>query len=430
MEMVASDRWLLPDGVEELLPEDAWRLEQQRRRLVETFHSWGFDLVMPPLVEYLESLLTGAGEDLATRTFTVTDQLSGRLMGIRADMTPQVARIDAHYMHRSRQQLSNSHVDASRDSGVARLCYAGPTLQTLPRTLAGSREPFQFGAELFGVTESHGDCEIVSLMTHCLGELGFTSLSLDLGHVGIFRALARYFEVGEPTQKRLLDALVSKSSSDIAMLGRTIKFNPGAIDAFVDLTELCGDTTVIPHARNRYGQYPDVVDALNNLESVVELLTQFVPELTLSVDLAEIRGYRYHTGIIYSLLAPGVAKPVARGGRYDGVGLAFGRARPATGFSGDLRQLRKIQSPVGVASEIEPLVVAPFSAQPELKDEISKLRAKGYRVVRLMPGQTPTDVSNCRYRLVPVDSTDTASGAGRWTLEAVAARTEPVTESG
>ena len=185
MEMVASDRWLLPDGVEELLPADAWHLEQQRRRLVETFHSWGFDLVMPPMVEYLESLLTGSGEDLATRTFTVTDQLSGRLMGIRADMTPQVARIDAHYMYRSR---SGTGVEPS---GVSRLCYAGPTLQTLPRTLAGSREPFQFGAELFGVSEPHGDCEIVSLMTECLSLLGFQKLSLDLGHVGIFRALAQ-----------------------------------------------------------------------------------------------------------------------------------------------------------------------------------------------------------------------------------------------
>lgn len=405
---MTSDRWLLPDGVEEILPEAAWRMEQQRRRLVETFHSWGFDLVMPPMVEYLESLLTGAGEELSTRTFTVTDQLTGRLMGIRADMTPQVARIDAHYLSRRLRDDTSAADDNVRNHQLqTRLCYAGPTLQTLPRTLGGSREPFQFGAELFGVSGPEGDCEIVTLMIECMSVLGLDSFALDLGHVGIFRALADNFNADEQGQNRILKALATKSSSDIEAAVAAAGLTTQATDAFRDLTEFAGASVVIDEARRRYHDIPELLDALNNLQSVVDLIRQFAPDLDISIDLAEFRGYRYHTGIVYSLLAPGSGKPVARGGRYDGVGLAFGRARPATGFSGDLRQLRKMDAfnATALDQNCDVVVAAPFSADSDLDTEIRKLRADGYRVVRMLIGQSVEDIPNCQYELVKKQDT-------------------------
>ncbi len=398
------DRWLLPDGVEEVLPQDAWRMEQQRRLLVETFHSWGFDLVMPPMVEYLDSLLTGAGEELATRTFTVTDQLTGRLMGIRADMTPQVARIDAHYM-------------ASADITHTRLCYAGSTLQTLPRTLGGSREPFQFGAELFGVSEPEGDCEIVTLMTECMQVLGLSGLTLDLGHVGVFRALAEHYGADDHAQNQILNALITKSSSDIEMAVSGANLGDDATHAFAELTGFVGDTGVIEQARACYREVPALLDALTNLQQVVELVERFCPRLDLSIDLAELRGYRYHTGIAYSLLAPGAGKPVARGGRYDGVGLAFGRARPATGFSGDLRQLLNIGSGDGRNTRDYAIVAAPFSSAPELEAEIRKLRGQGYRVQRLLPGQSTSSIPGLSFELVPDEHASSASPS--WKLVSV-----------
>lgn len=403
-----SDRWLLPDGVEEVLPADAWRMEQQRRLLVETFHSWGFDLVMPPMVEYLDSLLTGAGEELATRTFTVTDQLTGRLMGIRADMTPQVARIDAHYMSDSTHGSDGVHT---------RLCYAGSTLQTLPRTLGGSREPFQFGAELFGVSEPEGDCEIVTLMAECMGVIGLSGLTLDLGHVGIFRALASHFAADEQAQNQILRALITKSSSDIELATASAKLTDNATRAFADLTAYVGGTEVIGQARERYRDIPALLDALTNLQNVVDLVERFASHLDISIDLAELRGYRYHTGIVYSLLAPGSGKPVARGGRYDGVGLAFGRARPATGFSGDLRQLQNIGAGESVKFKDDAIVAAPFSAAAGLESEIRRLRSEGYRVLRSLSGQSTVNSANCDFELVPAGD-DASAGESGWKLVA------------
>lgn len=364
-----SDRWLLPEGVEEVLPRDAARLESLRRRLLDLFASWGYELVIPPFIEYLESLLVGTGRDLDLQTFKLTDQLTGRLMGIRADMTPQVARIDAHHL---------------RDEGIARLCYLGTVLHTLPDGLTRTRSPVQVGAELYGHAGFESDFEVASLMLETLSVAGVRDVHLDLGHVGVFRGLARQAGLEPDDESALHDALQRKARGEIEQLLAGL---PGArpIAAMVlELVDLNGDEEVLDRARQVLsGARDEVLRAVDRLEQLAGEIGARLPALPLSFDLAELRGYRYHTGVVFAALVPGHGQEIARGGRYDEIGSTFGHGRPATGFSTDLKGLATL-APHARSPRRDP-VLAPWSRDAELLAEVRRLRERGERVIQELP---------------------------------------------
>lgn len=367
--MPGQERWLLPEGIEEVLPEEAQRLETMRRQILDLLRSWGYELVMPPLLEYLEALLTGVGHELDLQTFKVTDQLSGRLMGIRPDMTPQAARIDAHYLKRQ---------------GPVRLCYLGPVLHTRPDDFAGSREPLQCGAELFGHSGPESDAEILCLMVATLELVGLRDLHIDLGHVGVFRGLVAGAGLSEEQSSELLDALQAKARADLPSLLDASTINASTRRMLLALIDLNGGAEALQEARKQLAGAPtQVTDALENLEAVAAAVGQRLPGLPLHFDLAELTGYRYYTGAVFSALVPTYGRAVARGGRYDGIGRAFGRARPATGYSADLRRLLKLL-PVPAAAISG--ILAPAGEEAGLRAEIERLRAAGERVVIQLPG--------------------------------------------
>ena len=319
------DRWLLPEGVDEALPETAWRLEAARSKLLELFRSRGYDLVRPPFIEYLDSLLTGAGGALELQTFKFPDQVSGRMLGIRSDMTTQVARIDAHRLRRE---------------GAARYCYVGSVLRTVPDGLGGSRAPLQIGAELFGDSGVESDFEVVALMLESLAALGIGDVHLDLGHVGVYRSLAARLGLSPEVEQELFDILQRKSRPDLAAFMAARPGEKQLAAALNALIVLNGDLDVLQRARGQLGgQGAEIAQALDTLSMLSTQLRERYPKLPIHIDLAELRGYRYKTGIVFAAFVPGQGRELARGGRYDGVGAAFGRARPATGFSADLNQL-------------------------------------------------------------------------------------------
>ncbi len=315
--------WLLPENVEDVLPPQAWRMEDMRRALLDLFRSRGYQLVIPPLMEYVDSLLTGVGADLDLKTFKLVDRLSGRLMGVRADITPQVARIDAH--------LLTTHA-------VNRLCYAGSVLHTQPDGFHRSREPIQIGAELYGEAGAEADLEILTLMLQGLSTCGVNSLQLDIGHVGVYRALAQEAGLSGEVEHQLFGALQSKDSSAVAVL--TAGLSAALREAFAALPVLYGDRSVLAEARMRLPQLPAVQAALDTLDA----LDQGLGKTDVTYDLAELRGYGYHSGVVFAAYAGGRSHAIAQGGRYDEVGRVFGRARPATGFSLDLRELAIVSS--------------------------------------------------------------------------------------
>jgi ATP phosphoribosyltransferase regulatory subunit len=310
--------WLLPENVEDVLPPQAWRMEDMRRALLDLFRSRGYQLVIPPLMEYVESLLTGVGADLDLKTFKLVDQLSGRLMGVRADITPQVARIDAHLL---------------AANAVNRLCYAGSVLHTQSDGFHRSREPIQIGAELYGEPGAAADLEILTLMLQALSTCGVSTLQLDIGHVGVYRALAQEAGLTGELEHQLFGALQAKDSSAVAMLTAGL---PATLQqAFAALPQLYGDRSVLVEARTRLPQLVAVQAALDTLESIDRGLVG----VDAAYDLAELRGYGYHSGVVFAAYTGGRSHAIAQGGRYDEVGRVFGRARPATGFSLDLREL-------------------------------------------------------------------------------------------
>lgn len=361
------DAWLLPDGVADVLPAEAARLEALRRRLLDRFASWGYALVFPPLMEYLDSLLTGSGRDLADLTFKITDQLSGRLMGVRADMTPQVARLDAHCLP----------VD-----GPARYCYAGTLLQTRPTGLSASRCPVQIGAELYGHAGVESDIEVIRLMLDGLLLAGARDIHLDLGHVGIFRALAAASGLEGAAEARLQDILTRKSLPEwAAVLPELVP--PALQPELLPLPTLCGDVAVLDRAARTWLDAPAAVtQALADLQAVVAALRATHPQITLYIDLGELRGYHYHTGLVFAAYVAGQRSEVAKGGRYDRVGEAFGRARPATGFSADLKQWLAFDALPPPARGI----LAPAGDASALLAAIAELRLAGQRVVQQLPG--------------------------------------------
>lgn len=358
-----THNWLLPENVEDILPAQAWHIETLRRRLLDMFHGHGYRLIVPPLLEYLPSLLTGTGHDLDTRTFKLVDQLSGKTMGLRADITPQAARIDAHLLNRQ---------------GVARLCYASSVVHTLPDGLMKTREPLQIGAELFGHTGIEADIEIQQLMLEAVRIAGVEKVHLDLGHVVLFRCLVQQGQVPPEREAALFSALQGK---DNAALNELTQLLPPAVrDALRLLPSLYGDVSILDDARQRLPDFPGIRQALDDLAGIAAQLQGKVAHL--SIDLAELRGYHYHSGVVFAAYAKGWANAIAQGGRYDEVGQTFGRARPATGFSLDLRSLCD-----GLPSPALPQgILAPHIQDAALQDTIAALRARGEMVVIDLPG--------------------------------------------
>lgn len=367
--MATVDRWLLPDGIEEVLPPEAALIEAARRQVLDLFQRWGYEFVVTPHIEYLESLLTGAGQDLDLRTFKVTDPLSGRQMGFRADITPQVARMDAHTLRRE---------------GPTRLCYAGSVLHAKPRALATSRSPIQLGAELYGDASPASDVEVISLMLDTLELARVPDVHMDLGHVGIYRGLARAAGLSGESEQQLFDALQRKAVDEVDALTESLQ--PQLANMLRALVELCGGREVLDLAQAALVEAPaEVHAALDQLVAIADQLELRYPELPLYFDLGELRGYHYHTGVVFAAFVPGVGESIAQGGRYDDVGGNFGRARAATGFSTDLKTLVTLGDMQAEAQAAG--VWAPDHHDLYLWQAVQRLRGEGERVVQALPGQ-------------------------------------------
>lgn len=368
--LTSHSRWLLPDGVDEQLPPEAARMERMRASALSLFMRWGYQLCMPPLVEFLDSLLSGVGEDLETQTFKLTDQISGRMLGIPADITPQIARIDAHRLP---------------FEGPQRLCYLGPILHTLPEKFAGSRNPLQVGAELYGHAGIDADAEVQSLMLALLGEFGIREVTLELCHMEIFRGLARAAALESGSESALLDALLRKDRADVDDVVSTVGMAPARAEMFRALLRLNGGAGIIAQARQALRDAPtEVTAAVETLAALVTQVERRSPSADVHVDLAELRGYHYHTGIMFGAYTPGLGRAIAWGGRYDNVGAWFGRARPATGFSADMKLLATISDLPNPAIR---RVFAPAGLEPDLLAAMEALRARGQVVVQALPGQ-------------------------------------------
>jgi ATP phosphoribosyltransferase regulatory subunit len=372
-------RWLLPEYIEDILPAEAARIERLRRRILDLFRVHGYELVMPPLLEYLESLLTGTGHDLDLRTFKLVDQLSGRLLGVRADITPQVARIDAHLLNRQ---------------GVTRLCYAGSVLHAQPSGLNHTREPLQIGAEVYGHAGVESDVEIQTLLAGALRAAGVNDLYLDLGHVGVFRSLMQRAGIEGELESDLFRVLQSK---DVPALRELVApLEPKLRSALLLLPELYGDVSIVDTARKHLPDFPEIAQALDDMQTIARDLAPAVA--VHRFDLAELRGYHYHSGVVFAAYTNGHPNAIALGGRYDEVGKAFGRARPATGFSLDLRELSGLTAAAMPARGI----LAPYAPQDDaLRQAIDRLRDVGEVVVIDLPGHAATRAElGCDRRLI------------------------------
>ncbi|HMM77606.1 MAG TPA: ATP phosphoribosyltransferase regulatory subunit [Gammaproteobacteria bacterium] len=372
--MHGDSRWLLPDGVDEIVPPFAAEVERLRRRVIDTMTGWGYRLCMPPLVEFLDSLLSGLGEDLELQTFKLIDQLSGRLMGIPADMTPQVARIDAHRLPTELPQ---------------RLCYIGPVLHTRPDKFAGSRNPLQVGAELYGHAGIESDVEVICLLLETLASAGIDDVTLELGHMAVFKGLADAAQLDAAGRARVLDALLLKSPDELDAACREAGIARAAAGWLRALLAHNGGPEILAAAAHSLAAAPaEVRAALAEFEALIALLRRRCPRLDVHVDLAELRGYHYHTGVMFAAYTPRVGRAIARGGRYDDIGRQFGgvqsgRPRPATGFSTDLKLLAALATGVPAAAAI----FAPAGSEPDLLAAIAAARAAGETVIQCLPGQ-------------------------------------------
>jgi len=397
-------RWLLPEHVADVLPAEARAIEELRRRLLDLYRSYGYELVMPPLIEHLESLLTGSGHDLDLRTFKLIDQLSGRTLGLRPDMTPQVARIDAHLLDRQ---------------GVVRLCYCGPVLHARPAGLYASREPLQVGAEIYGHAGPEADLEMVELMAASLQAGGVGRVRLDLCHAALVPAL---LGMNPPAAREQVDEdelFMLLQHKDMPGLRKLLApLSAASREALLALPALYGALGAgagaarpdcLARARAVLPALPEISAALDDIQRLVESpLWARHPQVELSADLADLRGYRYHSGLTFAAYVDGRPDAIARGGRYDDVGRAFGRARPATGFSLELRELAGLQP----APALPGAVLAPWSDDPQLAQAVAQLRATGQIVVRAMPGHEPEQQEfACDRELV--------QHAGAWTVRAL-----------
>ncbi|QCF26615.1 ATP phosphoribosyltransferase regulatory subunit [Hydrocarboniclastica marina] len=395
--MTVSDRWLLPDGVEDLLPPTALRIEALRRELLDSWQRWGYQLISPPMIEYLESLLTGTGNDLDLQTFKLTDQLTGRLMGVRADMTPQAARIDAHGL---------------QSKGVTRLCYAGHVLHTRPLSLTGGRAPLQVGCELFGSSALAADEEIVVLMLEALAVAGVARVHLDLAHVVIYQELVAAAGLSDKKQKAVFDAVRRKSVPELhELLGNQPAGSAGA--QLLALAPLVGGREVLAQASEILGTASErIKKALGDLEYVADRVSARFPDVSLGFDFCELRGYNYHTGLVFAAFGAGGEQALAQGGRYDAIGEDFGRGRPATGFSADLRRLTLLADSSDVVDHRA--IYAPAVDDPDLQRRVSELR-RCETVIQALPDEDSHRArSQCDRQLVQRD--------GKWHIEALNAQ--------
>ncbi|MCK9260903.1 MAG: ATP phosphoribosyltransferase regulatory subunit [Azoarcus sp.] len=378
-------RWVLPDHIQDALPSEADKLEGLRRKLLDAFRVRGYQQVMPPLLEYLDSLTTGAGRDLRLRTYQLVDQLSGRTMGVRADMTPQVTRIDSHLLNRQ---------------GVTRLCYCGSVLHTLPSTLTATREPLQLGAELYGHAGIEADIEVLRLLAEVMRLADVPATRIDIGHVGLFHALAGRAGLVPGREEMLFDLLQSK---DVPGLHEMLAGVAEPVrSALLMLPELYGGPEVLEQAVARLPKDAEIAAALDDLRQLAVALA----DLPISFDLADLRGYHYHSGVVFAAYGGGSPAALALGGRYDRVAEAFGRARPATGFSLDLRELAlRLPDPEPVGA-----ILAPHVQDVALLTEIAALREQGEIIVTTLPGHDGTwNEAGCDRQLV--------MRGGRWTVE-------------
>jgi ATP phosphoribosyltransferase regulatory subunit len=395
--------WRLPDGVDELLPPAAWRLEQLRRLVLDRFHRWGYDYVVPPMIEYLDSLLVGSGHDLELQTFRMVDQRSGRMLGIRADMTSQAARIDANRL---------------RTTGTQRLCYAGTVVHANPAGVLHSRVPLIAGAEIFGAPALTADAEVVALMVEVLDCGGVADPVLELGHVGIFRALAAAAALDGAAEQAVFAALQRKSEPDLEDLIQELELDATMAGFMRALPGLMGDAGVLTRARALLTDAPPAVGrALDDLDALAAMVGERTSHIGLRFDLCELAGYGYHTGAVFTAYRAGHGRALARGGRYDAVGRAFGRDRAATGFDVDLKRLLAVEDAV-----LEPAIWAPAltdqsdaERRAALRVRIDELRANGARVVTALAGgeQMPDHCDRrlewrAGWQLVPVTMKESA----------------------
>lgn len=371
--MLSQDQWLLPEGIEDVFPEESERLEALGRRILDLFASWGYRLVSPPLIDFIDSLQVGTGHALDLNTFKLTDPISGRLIGIRADMTPQVARIDAR----------------TAKAGVpSRLCYKGAVLKTHSGHLDPSRNPLQFGAELYGSGSPSASLEVMRLMLEMFKTAEVSLVHIDLGHVVIYRELAKMAKLAEDQEAKLFDILQRKDPTDLKGFLLEEEVDPRVGEMIVALLDLHGPKQILLEAREALKiAGPVVLAALQELESFESSLSSLYPDLPVHFDLAELRGYEYHTGIVFAAFVPGQGREIARGGRYDEIGRVFGHARPAIGFSADLKQLARLGC--SGASVRNNSIYAPFKLDQTARLQIQALRASGQMVVEALSADCP-----------------------------------------
>lgn len=367
--MTNADRWLLPDGIDEVLPPQARRIEQLRRHLLDYLDHCGYDMVIPPALEYLDSLLTGTGKDLDTRTFKVTDQLSGRMMGLSADTTPQVARIDAHSL---------------APEGISRLSYCRTVFHAKSSSLLASRTPTQIGAELYGEAGFDADVEIISVMLSLHQQAGLQGIHLDMGNVGVFRILAQTADLNQEQQTELFELLKLKCHTDTKAWLESTVTEAALVQAFELLAKMQGNMSDLLVEFDQLEKLvPEVAEELAHVSDVAKQLQQRFPSISITCDLSELRGFDYHTGLVFATYVPGYGDAVAKGGRYDETGAVFGRARPATGFSADLKVLAALSDIQETKKEV---ILAPSVDDPALWQAITELRTKGKRVVVQLNG--------------------------------------------
>ncbi len=388
--MTSVDRWMLPEGVDELLPERAAVAEQLRRNILDLLKSWGYQLVVPPLIEFTDSLLIGMGKDIETQSFKLTDQISGKSMAVRADITPQTARIDAHSL---------------KAEGIRRLCYAGSVLHTRPKTLMASRCPMQIGAEIYGDASMSADIEVISLLLETLqlidseftsaqgtASKGLCQLTLDLGHVSIYNAVREAIQAAAPALEQddlalIFDAIQRKSLPDLKCLLPNLLAGHAITETLYQLPSLCGGANVLLEAKALLASLGQgVIDAIDQLTQVAEIISQRFTGVEVYFDLAEIRGYEYHTGLVFAAYADGHGLALANGGRYDNIGKVFGSERSATGFNTDIKALIDFlgsratlaAQPINAEREI---IAAPSSDEASLWNAVSQLRSAGSIVI-------------------------------------------------
>ena len=361
------NRWLLPEDIADVLPAQARKVETLRRAILDLYQSYGYELVAPPILEFLDSLLTGTGSDLNLQTFKLVDQLSGRTLGLRADITPQVARIDAHLLNRS---------------GVTRLCYAGSVAQALTPVGGSSREQLQLGAEIYGCANGKADFEAITLLLKTLDLAGLKKVYLDLSHAGILTGILEGQQLDKESIETLYGLLQSKDRPRLKQWATCLHVK--VAEALLALTELNGPCSeVIANAKKLLPKHAAVDQALADLERVVSAVSTSLSGVELSIDLADLRGYQYHSGVMFAAYVDGLPQPIARGGRYDQVGKAFGRSRPATGFSLDLLTLAGL-SPLNSRKQA---VLAPWIDDASLDQVIADLRNSGEVVIQVLPGE-------------------------------------------